>query len=121
MTSPRPLLASVALALAITACSSQPTHDQVVTAEEIAALQPLRAEYDNAVTGFIVKGNQLDVSIDLNTYSTIDEDDVPLLQAEVVRRWREAWTAQHPREHAELTVRFVDYHGRPFLIKKIRV
>jgi hypothetical protein len=121
MTSPRPLLAAVALALTLTACSSPAAHDQVVTAEETAALQPLRAEYDGAVTGFIVKGNQLDVSIDLNTYATIDEDDVPLLQAEAVRRWREAWTAQHPHEHADLTVRFVDYHGKPFLIKKITV
>jgi hypothetical protein len=121
MTSPRPLLAAVAFALAVAACSGQPTHDQAAATEEIAALQPLRAEYDNAVTGFIVKGDQLDVSIDLNTYSTIDEDDVPLLQAEVVRRWREAWAAQHPREHAQLTVRFVDYHGKPFLIKNVRV
>jgi hypothetical protein len=115
----RALVAAAAIALAA-ACSS-PSPEQVANDNEMSALAPMRSEYDNTVTGFVINGNQLDVSIDLNAYSMIDRDDVPLLQAEALRRWRAAWIAQHPHQHGELTVRFVDYHGRPFLIKKVTV
>ncbi len=115
----RALVAAAALALAA-ACSS-PSPDQAASDNEMAALAPLRSEYDSTVTGFVINGNQLDVSIDLNAYTMIDRDDVPLLQAEALRRWRDAWSAQHPHQHGELSVRFVDYHGRPFFSEKVSV
>ena len=119
MTGYRALLTLAALASVVTACSSQPSPDDIAAAKETAALAPLRSQYEEAVTGFDIKGNELVVAINLNAYADIDQDDVPRLQEAVVEAWRSAWLAQHPGKHAELTIRFIDYHGTTFLRKKI--
>jgi hypothetical protein len=105
-----------------TACSSSPSPADAMRAREIAHLTPMKATYQNAVTGFDVRNDTtLVLSVDLNQYASIDEDSVAALQAEALKRWSEAWTVEHPHEHATLTVVFIDYHGKPFLTKKTAV
>ena len=37
---------------------------------------------------------------------------VDAMQRDALKRWRAAWIAAHPREHATLHVRFIDFIGR---------
>jgi hypothetical protein len=41
----------------------------------------------------------------------MEDSDEQGMKAIVLDKWRDAWRAQHPHEHAKLTVRFIDYRG----------
>lgn len=106
-------IAGAALALATLAGCAGSTSPQATAADaETTALAPLRAKYDNTVTGFDVNGTRVDVSLDLDKFDSMDPNDMPGFKADVLRAWSAAWSAQHPHQHAVLTVRFLDYFGK---------
>jgi hypothetical protein len=118
----RPIrLASAFVLAGATACSS-PSPAEAMAAREIAHLTPMKASSQNVVTGFDLRDDTtLVVSVDLNQYASIDADADTALQVEALKRWREAWTVEHPHKHAKLTVLFIDYHGKPFSTEKTSV
>ena len=52
------------------------------------------------------------ISLDLQRYIEMDDDAVIALKRDALARWRSAWIAQHPHEHAVLHLRFIDFIGR---------
>jgi hypothetical protein len=104
-------LACAAVA-ALIACSS-PTQQQRVDSAEIAQLDQLKHSYPDVVMGFDIRPETtLTVSLDLQHYIEMDDDDVAAMQRAALARWRGAWVGAHPGEHAELRVRFIDFIGR---------
>jgi hypothetical protein len=107
------LRAGLGLTLALgTACAPHPTAQEQIDATETAALAPLKAKYPDIVVAFDPKGTRLDISIDANGYISIGDDDVERFKASASHDWLAAWTLAHPHQHAQLTVRLVDFMGR---------
>jgi hypothetical protein len=105
--------AGIVLLLALAAaCTPQPTPQQQIDAQETAALQPLKTQYPDIVSAFNLFGTRLDIAIDANGYISTGDNDVDKFKALAIRDWRSAWIAAHPHEHAELTLRLVDFIGR---------
>ena len=94
------------------ACAPHPTAQEQIDATETTALAPLKAKYPDIVVAFDPKGTRLDISIDANGYISISDDDVERFKAGASRDWLAAWTLAHPHQHAQLTVRLVDFMGR---------
>lgn len=116
--------AIAALALAVLAgCSAARSPQEAATDRELAHLAPMKTNpgYGGAVTGFDVEGTRLDMSVDLNQYESIDEDSADYLKVEALRRWKEAWTSENRGKHAKLTVRMLNYYGKPFLTESAKV
>jgi len=108
MTSLAVRLRALAMVL-LAACASQQPPDDA----EIAALQPLKRQYVGLIAGFDVRPhNTLIVSVDLQQYIESDDNTIAAMKRDTLRRWREAWIAEHPRAHAVLRVRFIDFIGR---------
>lgn len=76
-------------------------------------MAPLKAAYPGAVMGFDFHGSRVDVSIDMNGLEDLDDDTEAAMKAKAVALWRSAWTASHPHRHEKLTVRLIDFQGRP--------
>jgi hypothetical protein len=111
----------VALAMLLAACSS-PTPQQRAQDAELAALAPLKQRYAGLVMGFDVRPpTTLIVSLDLQTYIETDDDTIAAMKRETVARWRSAWLAAHPRAHALLQVRFIDFIGRKVATESTKV
>ena len=111
MSNLRRALACGALAL-LSACAS-PSPQQQAQDEELVALAPLKQTYSGIVSGFDFKDpNTLVVSIDLQSYIEMNDDDAISMKRAVVARWRDAWLQAHPKQHALLHVRFIDFIGR---------
>jgi hypothetical protein len=105
-------LAHAVLATLVVACSS-PSAQERTNAAELAAVAPLRTQYSGVEMGFDIRSPEtLIVSLDLQSYFDMDDDAVAAMQRNTLRRWRAAWTAAHPHEHAVLHVRFIDFIGR---------
>ncbi len=99
-------------ALLLAACSS-PAPNQRVDDAETAALVPLKHKYPDVVMGFDIKPQTtLVVSLDLQHYIDLEDDDVAALKRDALARWRAVWTSAHPHAHALLRVRFIDFIGR---------
>ena len=106
------IFVSTAMAAFIAACSAQSPQERV-DAAELAAVAPLRQQYSGLVMGFDIRPqDRLIVSLDLQQYIETDDDVIAAMKRDAVARWRAAWTAAHPHEHALLTVRFIDFIGR---------
>jgi len=111
----------LALLLTAAACTPQPTPQQQIDARETAALQPLKAQYPDIVVAFNFKGTtQLDIAIDANGYISTGDDDVDKFKKVALNDWRSAWSAAHPHEHANLTLRFVDFMGRTWVTEHVK-
>ena len=106
---------------AFAACSSPSPREQRV-ASEIAAVTPLKQAYPGVLMGFDVRGETMLVaSLDLQAYNDTDDDVNAAMRGAVVERWRHAWSAAHPGEHATLHVRFIDFIGRTLAEKTTTV
>jgi hypothetical protein len=105
----------------VTACSSPPSPQEQIANQEISALAPLKTKYPDVVMGFDVHGPGVDISIDLNGLISMDEPKEDAMKSEALTRWRDAWTAAHPHEHATLTVRFIDFKGNPESKQTVKV
>ncbi len=82
-------------------------------------MAPLKQHFPAAVMGFDFKGTTAIVSIDVNGYISTPDDDVDRMHAEAKSLWRSAWMAAHPNEHAQLTVRFIDFKGQTWTAERI--
>lgn len=99
--------------LALSACSA-PSPQERIEATQRDAMAPLKAHYAEIVTGFDFQGNTLNVSIDPNAALDLDDDQEKAMRAEALRDWRGAWLRAHPNEHAQLTVRIIDFRGTQY-------
>jgi hypothetical protein len=102
----------IALAALVVACSG-PTPLERVHAAERNDLGALKRQYPDVVMGFDLRHDDtLVISLDLQQYIEMDDDAVAALKRDALARWRSAWMAQHPREHALLHLHFIDFIGR---------
>ena len=100
--------------LVLSGCGSSESSRQMTVDREIAALAPLKAGSENTIVGMDVKDNtELVLSLDVEAWTSIDEDDDTAIEALALKDWKAAWIHEHPGLHAILHVRFVDYHGSP--------
>jgi hypothetical protein len=106
-------LARCAVTAALLAACSGPAQKPSVEANEIASMAPLKRHYSDIVMGFDVRpASTLIVSVDLQSYIETDDDTLRAMRREALARWRAAWIAAHPRAHATVHVRFIDFIGR---------
>lgn len=115
-----PFWACMAIVVLATACSSAsaPSSEDA----ELATLAPLKQTYSGVVMGFDIQHDTtLVVSLDLQAYLETDDDKVAAMKHASVARWRTAWLAAHPHQHATLHVRFIDFVGRTIAQQKIDV
>ena len=103
----------IALALLVlTACSS-PSPQETAQNQELATLAPLKQKYQDVVMGFDFKpGETLVVSLDLQNYNGMGDDDQAAMKKTVVAAWRKAWQDAHPGQHATIHLKFIDFIGR---------
>lgn len=113
--------AAVALAVAASACAS-PSAMQRTNDAEIAAMMPLKHAFPAVVMGFDVRGTTtLVVSLDLQAYDGMNDDDATAMERRAVADWQGAWKDAHPGRHARLYVRFIDFIGRKVLERSTTV
>lgn len=116
----RPVLAAAAAVL-IAACSSVSQKPESTDAE-IAAMMPLKRQYSDVVMGFDVRPEStLIVSVDLQQYIETDDETIAAIRRDALARWRAAWVAAHPHQHAVLQVRFIDFVGRKVATETTKV
>ncbi len=84
-------------------------------------MNPIRKTTDDIATGFQPEGNRIDISIDLSGYQDLSGDSIPPFQAYAMKNWKAAWRKENPGKHATLTVRFLDYTGKPFFSESAKV
>ena len=98
---------------AVTACSAPQSANERAQSAELAQLAPLKAKFPGVLTGFDIRGDAtLVVAVDVQAIiDSMEDSDEAGMKAIVLDKWREAWRANHPHEHAKLTVRFIDYRG----------
>ncbi len=103
----------IALIGVLAAGCSSPAPQQRIDDAELAAVAPLKRQYADVVMGFdIHPQTTLVVSLDLQSYIEMDDDAIAAMKRDAIVRWRSAWSAAHPKEHALLHVRFIDFIGR---------
>lgn len=103
----------------LAACATAPTPQERAEATEQSVLAPLKAKYPAIVTAFDISGKRLDLSIDANGYIQTGDDTIVQFKSDAAAAWRKAWTKAHPREHATLTLRFMDYMNRTWFKKTL--
>jgi hypothetical protein len=109
-------LGVVTFLVALGACSAPPSAQEQAANAEIAALAPLKAKYPGVVMGFdIPNDTTLAVSVDIQALVNAQDDNGKAMNADALARWRAAWQAQHPHQHAPLHVRIVDFRGNVIL------
>lgn len=107
------LAAGLMAAALLAACSGHKTPEAPVVSQsdqEKAAMAPLVVSYPDVVMGFTVNGSALDVkeAAEGLAWDRTSQDE---LNEAGLKLWRTTWIAQHPTQHATLTLRFVDYKG----------
>ena len=96
----------------VAACSG-PTPEQKIHDSELSDLAQLKQHYPDVVMGFDLRHDDtLIISLDLQQYIGMDDDAVAALKRDALARWRSAWIAAHPHQHALLHLHFIDFIGR---------
>lgn len=114
------LLAAAAIVV-LAACSS-PSAEEAAQNQELAALTPLRQKYQDVVVGFDFKPKEtLIVSLDLNNYNGMGDDDQDAMKKVIVATWRKAWLEAHPGQHATIHLQFMDFIGRTIGTETLKV
>jgi hypothetical protein len=106
-------IAAVAFLTALAACAAPPSAKERAQSAELAQLAPLKTQFPGVLTGFDV-ANDTTLVVSVNVQAIIDsmeDSDQQGMKAIVIGKWRDAWRAAHPHEHANLNVRFIDYRG----------
>lgn len=107
----RRLTAAAAIVL-LTACSS-PSPQEAAQNQELATLTPLKQKYQDVVMGFDFKPNEtLVVSLDINNYNGMGDDDQDAMKKTIAATWRKAWQEAHPGTHATIRLKLMDFIGR---------
>jgi len=113
-------LLNIALAATLAACG--PTPQERVHAAELNDLAALKRQYPDVVMGFDLRHDDtLIISLDLQQYIAMDDDAIAALKRASLARWRSAWIAEHPHEHAVLQLHFIDFIGRRVADETTRV
>ncbi len=114
------VIAAVAIAL-LAACAS-PSPQEAAQKQELAALTPLKQEYRDVVMGFDFKPDEtLIVSLDLNNYNGMGDDDQDAMKKTIAAAWRKAWQEAHPGRHATIHLRLMDFIGRTISTAEMKV
>jgi hypothetical protein len=101
-----------ALFVCLTFAACAPSPQEQTESAERTSLASYKAAYPDVVMGFDFHGNTLDVSVDLNEMVHMEADDEEAVKVAGLAAWRKAWAAQHPGQHAKLTVRFLDFQAK---------
>ncbi|MFZ0032453.1 MAG: hypothetical protein WBE77_11335 [Candidatus Cybelea sp.] len=116
----RQILRNALLSALLAACSA-PSPQQQAEDAELAAVTPLKQRYP-VLAGFEVRpATTLIVSLDLQQYIEMEDDEIAAMKRAAVERWRSAWSAAHPHAHAVLEVRFIDFIGRKVATETTKV
>jgi hypothetical protein len=100
-------------AIALLAACSSPSPQEAAQNQELAALTPLKQKYQDVVTGFDFKpGETLIVSLDLNNYNAMGDDDQAAMKETIIAMWRKAWQEAHPGQHDTIHLKLMDFIGR---------
>ena len=103
---------ALALLLALSACASQSPEEQAQT-QELTALAPLKQTYNGVVMGFDFKPHDtLVVSLDLQNYNGMGDDDQDRMKKAILASWKSAWQQAHPGKHATIHTQIIDFIGR---------
>jgi hypothetical protein len=106
--------------LALTACAGQ-SPQEAAQNQELAALAPLKQKYQDVVMGFDFKpGETLIVSLDLQNYNGMGDDDQGAMKKTIAATWRKAWEEAHPGKHATINLKIVDFIGRTIATEQIK-
>ncbi|MFY9665806.1 MAG: hypothetical protein WAL67_11060 [Candidatus Cybelea sp.] len=110
-----------ALLSALVAGCSGPSPQQRAQDAELAAVTTLKQRYP-VIAGFDVRpATTLIVSLDLQQYIEMEDDEIAAMKRATVKGWRSAWSAAHPNAHALLEVRFIDFIGRKVATETTKV
>ena len=110
-----------ALLSALVAGCSGPSPQQRAQDAELAAVTMLKQRYP-VIAGFDVRpATTLIVSLDLQQYIEMEDDEIAAMKRDALTRWRTAWSAAHPQAHSVLHVRFIDFIGRKVGTETTRV
>jgi hypothetical protein len=110
-----------ALLSALVAGCSGPSPQQRAQDAELAAVTTLKQRYP-VIAGFDVRpATTLIVSLDLQQYIEMEDDEIAAMKHATVKGWRSAWSAAHPHAHALLEVRFIDFIGRKVATETTKV
>lgn len=113
---------TVLLACALAACSQTTARgSNPLLAKEQTAVASLKTKYKDVVMGTDVKGHTLLVYVDVNNLYSMDENSEDAMKADALSRWKAAWSAAHPDEHAKLDLSFRDYYGKEIYTASVRV
>jgi hypothetical protein len=105
-------LSAAAVIVLLSACTS-PSPQEATQNQELATLTPLKQKYHDVVMGFDFKpGEMLIVSLDLNNYNGMGDDDQDAMKKTIAATWRKAWQEAHPGEHATIHLKLMDFIGR---------
>ncbi|MBV8435360.1 MAG: hypothetical protein JO029_13865 [Candidatus Eremiobacteraeota bacterium] len=103
---------ALVLLLTLAACSSQSPEERAQS-QELAALAPLKQRYSDVVMGFDFKPHDtLVVSLDLQNYNGMNDDDQDKMKSAILAAWKSAWEQAHPGQHATIHTQILDFIGR---------
>lgn len=103
---------AAAAIVTLAACAS-PSPQEATQNRELATLTPLKQKYQDVVTGFDFKPDEtLVVSLDINNYNGMGDDDQAAMKKTIAATWRKAWQDAHPGEHATIHLKLMDFIGR---------
>lgn len=108
----RRLTAAAAIAL-LTACAS-PSPQEATQNQELATLTPLKQKYQDVVMGFDFKPDEtLIVSLDINNYNGMGDDDQDAMKKTIAATWLKAWREAHPGTNdVKIHLKLIDFIGR---------
>ncbi len=112
------------LVLLMLAGCSQPAPQgaaNTAAAPELRAVEPLKAQYKPVISSFDAKGTTLDVFVDAEAMSEMDDPVEARMEADALKRWRDAWTSNNAGKHATLRVRFRNYFGEDVFSESAKV
>lgn len=102
-----------AAAIVLLAACSSPSPQEAAQNQELATLTPLKQKYQDVVVGFDFKPNEtLIVSLDLQNYNGMGDDDQDAMKKAISATWRKAWQQAHPGQHATIHLKLMDFIGR---------
>ena len=112
------------LALLMLAGCSQPAPPSAAdtaAVRESRAIEPLKTLYKPVIASIDAKGTTLEVFVDAEAMSEMDDPVEARMEADALKRWREAWKSSNAGKHATLRVRFRNYFGEDVYTESAKV
>jgi len=87
----------------------------------LETLTPLKQKYQDVVMGFDFKPKEtLIVSLDLNNYNGMGDDDQDAMKKAIGATWRTAWQKAHPQQHTTIHLKLMDFIGRTIATQDVK-